>query len=448
MTNLERSPGSGMNINLKKEYSDERLLPVPCCKCDARFPTSNKMLQHMKERHAETGDADRYQNTIATCPFCKHDCQTRKKLMQHLAMEHKDEEDEPPVKVIRISTHERNQQQIFEHLKQQQQRPRDGIVGGPFVTPGPSENNIMVQNLLHAIGNGGKGSANVKVETKVPTKNQYKCFWCDASYRKRGKLMDHIDNLHKHNKQAENKMSGSMEDTKPLGSQHSNVMGLNPAVDRMSVNMSSFLPGMRFPSISHQQVAVSTSAFTPPSAPTVSRKPKSKGTCSFTLSGSLTTRTKAPVKENEKPVVCQFFLSKKENPLANIKSNPVTNTIRAMSGMRRSSLPNLFDTSSPPYGFPYGMLPPSSMATAMQQSYLMSMRAPMMHPSPFYAPRMPLMMPGSSDYLLNSQMLEHHSQNSQQAQFFARMSAMAQTSPLARPKNPESPLDLTKSYNM
>ena len=457
------TPGTGAKT-IKRELSDERLLPHPCMKCTARFPTGSKLLQHMREEHAEfsdnrqpsvpspPSDNERFRNTTAICPMCHQDCQTRRKLMTHLEVDHKDDNDhdeEPQIKYIRISNDDENKK-ILEQLKQQTDN-----VAGPFITPvaGSQSNNVM-QNLLKAIGGGSKAPSSGKMEAKSSTKFQYKCFWCDASYRKRGKLMDHIDNLHKHNKQAEKQISGSLEDSKPMnGSHHMGMMGHNSSLDRRnSIGVPQFIPGLPpFHSMTKQSIA--NTANHVPQHPTTctSMRPKSAGPCSFTLSGSLTAKPKLPAKENKKPEACQFFMTKKENPLANINSNPITASFRVTHERRRSSVPNLFDTSSPPFGFPFRN-PYSTMATAaMQQRYLMSqMRAPaaMMPPAPFYATQMPLMLPGtgSTDYLLNQtqQMLEH--QTSSQAQFFAHMNAFAQNSPLARPKNPESPLDLTKSY--
>lgn len=447
--------GAGERNSIKREYLDERMLPHPCIRCTARFPTGSKLLQHMREdhptiQHVRPGmplnapspprDNDRFINTTAICPMCQRDCQSRKKLMRHLEIDHKEDEEEPQLKVIRLTGDDQNKQKLLEQFQQQSEN-----VAGPFITPVRSQSN-MVQNLLKAIGTGNKTAPHVKVESKSASKLQYKCFWCDASYRKRGKLMDHIDNLHKHNKQAENKMSGSLEDSKPQGGQQPmSMMGHNTSLDRLNaVGVPQFIPGLPpFHALSKQSITGTNQLS---QHPTTSIRPKSNGPCSFTLSGSLTPKPKPPAKENPKPDSCTFFMTKKENPLANIKSNPITAGLRT-GDRRRSSLPNLFDTSSSPYGFPYGMLPQNPMAAAAsmhQRLFMSQMRPPMMHPSQFYSQRVPMMMPGSTDYLLNQtqQMLEHQTS---QAQMFARINAMAQTSPL-RPKNPESPLDLTKSY--
>ena len=422
--------------NVKQEYEDKQLTHT-CPKCSVRYPNSGMLVHHMNEEHStfvqqtafriaraadklpSLADGEKYRNTMATCPYCKHDCQTRKKLMMHLETAHKDDEEqqdeEPRVKVIRLD--------------------------GSFVTPGAPELNV-VQNFIKAMGNAPgrslpNGTAKLDNNNKSAAKLQYKCFWCDASFRKRGKLMDHIDTLHKHNKLQNQAEADSLNEpnkapsSRPLTNQRS----------MSHLELSKFAPGL--------QLGVATRSPHP-----VDTKPlvSNTGSCSFTLAGSLTKRTKKQITENTPPNTCKFYLGKKDNPLANKKARVVERTISQPSS-RRFSLPNVFDdASNPSYNFPYNRM--TAMTAAMQHSYMMGIRPPLINATQFYAPpRMPMVMP-SSDYVLNHAhpTLDQQQASNQQAQFFARMNAMHQMSPLAtnnRPKtSSESPLDLTKSYNI
>lgn len=424
-----------------KQEHEGRLLTHTCPHCSVRYPNSGSLVQHINAEHlsfvtqanskiARVGDQklqlaadEKYKNTIATCPFCQHDCQTRKKLMMHLQTEHKDdndhdhdEESKPSsVKIVRIE--------------------------GPFVTPGASESNV-VQNLIKVISgtNGNITNGNTKID-KSSAKLQYKCFWCDASFRKRGKLMDHIDTLHKHNKQ-QSQMQADMlntEDLKPL-----NVRPL-PSRHMQQIDIPSFLPVL--PLGTNVLPHGHRSPYTVDSKPQTSNA----GSCSFTLAGSLTKKSKPQTQENTPPNMCKFYLGKKGNPLASKVASVVDSTLAQHS--RRFSLPNLFDNvNTSTFNFSNRMLSPTTMTAALQHSYMMNIRPQLMNATQFYAPRMPLMMP-SSEYLLNHahpSLALNQQPTSQQVQLLARMNAAAvQRSPLAtsRPKtSSESPLDLTKNY--
>ena len=409
---------------VKEEYGDRQLTHT-CPHCSKRYPNSSKLIQHMNEEHisfvrqtetrivraGDISEGERYHNTVATCPYCKQDFQTRKKFMMHLETAHKEDEEQqdegPKVKVIRVD--------------------------GPFVTPGATESKV-VQNLLNAIGgtanrNTSNGSAS-KLDSAPPAKLQYKCFWCEASFRKRGKLMDHIDSLHKHDKTTEMAQKISQED---LSKSHGRQIATNHMSHLDVPKVHAILGGSQ------------RSPQSMDSKPSTSSSPS----CSFTLIGSLSRRFKPPSQPETTPTsICKFYLGKKDNPLANSKASQ-RESGASHADARRYSLPGIFDESNNSYNFPYGMLSANQMTAAMQRSLMMSMRPQLLNATQFYAPsRMPLLMPGS-EYMLNhaNPGLDPHS--SQHAQLFARLSAMAQMSPLgtSRSKTPsESPLDLTKSF--
>lgn len=182
----------------------------------------------------------------AACPHCHVDCLTRKKLMSHIEAAHKttdddddvdDDDGEPPVKVIRLKRSggdliqslsaagvERISPALGKLLKAI--RPEDIGAGGrgaagattPHAAasmpaaaaaaagvPGKSRGGASVGGVAVAAASGLMGDVRVLTLpsgslARVADK-KYKCFWCNALFRKRGKLMDHIDLFHKDSKQ-------------------------------------------------------------------------------------------------------------------------------------------------------------------------------------------------------------------------------------------------------
>lgn len=423
-----------------------------CPKCSAKFPHSGLLVQHMKEAHPsfvehaqsriprnpmpvekEPRDTGPYRNTSATCPFCSQDCQTRKKLMRHLELEHKDDNDHdeeaasvPEVKVIRLD--DQNKHILLEQLAQQ---------GGSHNIQTTSGDSAMVRDLLKVISSSSSPSPTVssnvhvatKPEPKTSSKFQYKCFWCDASFRKRGKLMDHIDLLHKHNKQqnqVEAEMLNHDETGKTFTRQGSS----------QTLGSHTFSP---------PQTSTSKTSSIPHTITSDYTSSQSK-TCSFQMLGSLKQVVKPkPQKELPKENLCKFYFGKKGNPIVEVRTPLLprsTSMLRPSNTSRRYSLPNMLETTATStYPFYHRMITPTSMA-ALQQSYMLAaMRPPMMTSASFYQPRMPLMVPPSDFMLGQSNPVFEQAQ----AQFLARMNAMRMaTSP--RPNNADSPLDLTKHF--
>lgn len=139
--------------------------------------------------------------SAAKCPFCEVDCGTRKKLMRHLEVEHQDVdgEIEPELKIVRLENN--SEEKLFSGLNKD--KDSEAEIQAKKVT--------IVSNLLNTIGSkegrskvnvpGTSGTIEVSATSIKFPERRYKCFWCEASFRKRGKLMDHIDMFHKANKQ-------------------------------------------------------------------------------------------------------------------------------------------------------------------------------------------------------------------------------------------------------
>ncbi|XP_067936534.1 uncharacterized protein [Watersipora subatra] len=190
-----------------------------CFKCDEKFQTSGKMVQHMRKAHSSfvedtqmkidrskesSYEAKRASNNyvpIAKCPFCSLDCGTSKKLVHHLTVEHQEEDEEsavePELKVIRVEND--SDRRLFGHLREEESRGSSS----------KANNSSIVNDLLNVLEKNSQkelsipgSSETVKVSSASIklTEKRYRCFWCDAFFRKRGKLMDHIDMFHKANK--------------------------------------------------------------------------------------------------------------------------------------------------------------------------------------------------------------------------------------------------------
>lgn len=460
MQQINSMTSSSWTGTVKEEFDEKQYTgsqnTFRCSHCSGRYPNSRLLVQHMHAEHLHSVEAriaqarmagvsekvtsqsnnEKYKNSTAICPFCHYDCHTRKKLMRHLEVEHKDdnEQDGPNLKVIRIeSLDEGKKKDLLSQLSNT----------GPFVTPNSSQSKI-VQNLLKAFGTSSStfNTGSSKVDNKTTNKLPYKCFWCEASFRKRGKLMDHIDTLHKDNKQQNQAEADRLSVSDPNKSPFSRPMLNHHSMSLSQLDIPKYSSGIL--------------GFMPMASPIQHRSPlpeykSSTNKCSFTLVGSLISKPNQPTEEPIRSNICKFYLRKKDNPLAQLnhriemgenKLNPTTLSLP----------PNMLESrgnSTSQFNFPYRMMQPAStMAAAMQQTYMINMRSPLLDATQFYAPRMPMMIP-SSDYLVNPSqaMLEHQSQSTSQAQLFARMNhVLAQMSPLTQPKSSESPLDLTKSH--
>lgn len=182
-----------------------------CFRCEQRFESSGQLVRHMQKDHptfvqdakdkidrSKEQYARTFINTAATCPYCKVDCHTRKKLMKHLE-EHKDEPDEETaeLKIIRITNESKTS--LLDEFN-------GASASGSATAPVMANNSpTFVQNLIRAAMETDPAkisSAKIKVSSTSLKllERKYKCFWCDTSFRKRGKLMDHIDMFHKASK--------------------------------------------------------------------------------------------------------------------------------------------------------------------------------------------------------------------------------------------------------
>lgn len=163
-------------------------------------------------------------SSLAKCPYCVTVCSTRKELMRHLDVEHDDGDDaetEPELKIVRVD--DASKHKFLGQLQTER------LTGNATLQPNRFS---IVNNLLHALeskdGSSGLLSLpgtndGIKLSTTSIKlqERKYRCFWCDASFRKRGKLMDHIDMFHKANKHQTEVEAELLHVT--VGKQHSPV---------------------------------------------------------------------------------------------------------------------------------------------------------------------------------------------------------------------------------
>lgn len=273
--------------------------------------------------------------------------------------------------------------------------------------------------------------------------------------------MDHIDTLHKHNKQ-QNQVEAEMlsldDPSKQLGRLplpatpfNSSSLFRPPPAGYNSVHAMS-RPATsqynRMNSVNRTETAVSGI-----------KKQSTNNLCSFNLLGSLKPADRPKRSEVKPNNWCKFYFGKKGNPLANARSTPLLNTsIKFEPGItnnnRRYSLPNVLDgctnSTLPNFSYPYRLLPPASTmaAAAMQQSYLFGMRPPMFPQSFYPHARLPMMLPSRTATLSDGPQTTQHQQ--QTVQFLNQMNTLShsiRSSPRSSvSSHSESPLDLTKSY--
>lgn len=194
------------------------------------------MLKHMRESHTSfvTSTEQKIDKTFtdsikekalsnrpincSICAYCNLDCQNRRKLRTHIALNHKDDDGEvlPDLKHIRL---ERNP------LDYDLKKGKKGLADADQVKPSRAKSTDTDKVRTGKRRDSEKAKAartsqNGKQETERETKEKdskatatttastsrgaiekrYKCFWCKTSFRKRGKLMDHIDMFHKDSK--------------------------------------------------------------------------------------------------------------------------------------------------------------------------------------------------------------------------------------------------------
>lgn len=430
---------------IKTEAAMSTHLPHSCFKCSARFANSGQLVQHMKEQHSSfvvhakpraaisppppphTAEKDEpttsssLKNTIATCPFCRQDCLTRKKLMKHLELEHKDDNDqdeEPDVKVLHMN--DQNQHTILDQTHSQ-----DSVTNSHK----PAHDSSAAQALLKS----SSSSSAAKGEGRIAAKLQYKCFWCDASFRKRGKLMDHIDSLHKQSKH-QNQVEAEM-----LNYDDSGKVAYRPATSQTAS-----APFTQSPAPVERAGAL---PFGPSDIMFKGRPHTVTNNCSFLVMGPFTASKKIKL-DTTVPNMCKFYYGKRGNPIANMRIAQQHQQHKMAVGCnnsRRYSLPtSLENTMTGPYGIPLRMMPTqSSMASAMQHSYMFGMRPRHAFiPAPFYP--MPMMLPGADCVAAvrpNSYPDHRQSPSPQTLIRMANFTSLNHVNKVA-----DGPLDLSKGY--
>ena len=432
-----------------------------CFQCEKRFESSAQLVKHMQEAHSTfVKDAkdkiDRskeqysrsFANTAATCPYCKVDCHTRKKLMRHLD-EHKDlePEEETELKIIRITNESKSS--LLNHF--------DGDKPGAATVAASSDGNpTFVQNLIRAIeGDPTKiGNSKIKVSStslKLPER-RYKCFWCDTSFRKRGKLMDHIDMFHKANKDQSEleavllqgaSMPQENTKSKPAAVKHSNSSST-------SSHYSDSKNGGKETIITRSKSC---------DKPVSSQAKQKKQTCSFSVAGSIRESSKVVPKEKavEKLFVCKFYfgnsgassvetqqspkdLESKISPAVPSTEPSVLAASFSPSHFRQLRSTSMSSNNSLPLSSPQTNVPPSRQAPTHPFGH-----APQMpiqsHPlSQSVFPHMPYYVPASDLYLNQQHNLLMEQQRSQ-LQYLSYMQSLASQSAAI---DPNRPLDLSK----
>jgi len=452
-----------------------------CPKCDQKFMTSALQVLHMREvhsafvesaqlkidaakigvsvkslqamqQHKSTGDFT--QNAI--CPFCKYDCMTKKKLMRHLEVEHKgedEEEDEPEVKVIQVA--DDRKRRILNSFRNETS------------SSSSSRDPALVQNLLEAFENDKKSQAlRMSANSLRLTEKRYKCFWCEASFRKRGKLMDHIDMFHKANLQAtevEAEMlhggpfATQMFEERPMvklaysGANSTSQNIVRPPASVQVAPVTSAIPATitsqpqprAQPRTAVKRRSITTPAFDPPPE----KVPRLKQLCPFTLLGSLIEvhRTRLHSPEPPRPQNCVFvvrskLVSKIDTKTTQVKSVPSIanshavrernqNRCIADTSVSFSTPPQLLSNSvrlpvPPPQPSPHQspILPPAvyPFFGGMQQLRI---------PISLYGAQMALLRPVHSELF--------HTDSSVMGEMLRRQR------PISRNFDPDAPLDLT-----
>ena len=213
--------------------STSGMMTHKCVKCEQRFPSSRAMLQHMRSSHTsfvtsteqkiDTFQEDSLQEkarcklptSASICSYCNLDCGNRRKLKRHIDLNHiegVDQEIHPDLKHIRLqdSSLDDEPKKLKKPAAIIQEKPSKPIKN-PDVGKQKTKNtevekgktNKTTEKSKAAKDNKqtGKDSEGEKPNpTTTKAEKRYKCFWCSTSFRKRGKLMDHIDMFHKDSK--------------------------------------------------------------------------------------------------------------------------------------------------------------------------------------------------------------------------------------------------------
>lgn len=433
-----------------------------CFKCSEKFKTSAELVLHMRESHssfvkdaqekidhAKQRSNQNRPNYASTCQYCNTDYQTRKKLMAHLECEHKDNEpddeaEEPQVKIVRLSG---EHEQFMQELKIQTSSTNPS-------SSGPK----LVEQLLNAIENEETQDQNSKMRVTASTvkfpEKRYKCFWCEASFRKRGKLMDHIDMFHKANKQ-----QSEVEAEKLLGSIHFEEKSSTSAtatvtkVEIKSTVTKSTVAVNPLPFLSTKTVPAVKPVPTPLLSSPVPRK---KDRCLFTLLGNI--REVSTFAEKRQSLNTtnsfKFYNGQQSNPLIGTKPPllvlptrleesavveeelaPSTSDNSLANVVVEEELQTTSETST--LVSPTRDKPPSSTASMYTFLQLASGINPLQSFQSSYS-RIPFLLPQNTDmYNMAQQSMLLERQRSQYLNYMQRISSMNNS------YDPNTPLDLT-----
>jgi hypothetical protein len=264
---------------------------------------AQEKIDRNKEQYARS-----FSNTAATCPYCQKDCQTRKNLMSHLG-EHKDletDEETSELKIIRITNE--NKKSLIDQFGGEKAAPSSSGSSTSAAATAASSSPNFVHNLIRAIESDPAKIASSKIRVsstcvKLPER-RYKCFWCDTSFRKRGKLMDHIDMFHKANKhqtELEAELLQGVSRETSMQEPDKNKPSTSRQTSSSHVGRGS---GLKDFSLSRSKSSEKQMT----SVQSVTIKPKKK-CCTFTMVGSIREESKFVNKSVDEPLPsqCRFY---------------------------------------------------------------------------------------------------------------------------------------------
>lgn len=391
--------------------------------------------------------------------------------MRHLE-EHKDLEPEPEeeteLKIIQITNE--NKKSLLEQFDGEK-AGSSGSGSGTMATTANSP--TFVRNLIRAIESDPAKIASSKIKVSSTSlklsERRYKCFWCDTSFRKRGKLMDHIDMFHKANKhQTELEaelLQGVSRDTsvfepeksKPTTNRQSNVSSLSSSVSSSNNKSTAGKDSGTTRSKSCEKPAH-------PAPP----KPK-KRCCLFNMVGSIREEFKVrsqPIAATKPP--CKFYfgscgdLPERKDADPEPSRSPSPACFAALDAVspfspthvRQFRSTSISSNSSQPLSSPQTHAPSSAAAQFSKFSHRDTSFQPATHPfrqqpqlgtrnQPLAQPLFPHMsyyMP-ASDLYLNQQHNMIIEQQRSQLQYLSYMQSLVSQNAV----DPNRPLDLSKA---
>lgn len=189
------------------------------------------MLQHMRSSHSSflASTEQKVDKTLedslqekarcqlpisaSICSYCNLDCGSRRKLKQHIESNHiegVDQEIDPDLKNIRLQNNSYDDEPKKPKKSTAITQEKTGKAAKTSdtdkqKTKGADTDKVKTGKSSERIKAAKDNKQQSKVDgdgdkpasTSAKAEKRYKCFWCSTSFRKRGKLMDHIDMFHR-----------------------------------------------------------------------------------------------------------------------------------------------------------------------------------------------------------------------------------------------------------